>query len=118
MDEILETLNRAVGVKGSLIVLKDGVVVKSRLGDGLDTEEVAALATAVIRATEKSLRRVGPEEFSRLILTATHGKMILVDVDPTYLVVVTRRDINLDLTLLEVEHAAYKVKNLGRIRTG
>lgn len=115
MDEILERLNQAVGVKGSVVVHRDGVVVKSRLGEDLDTEEVAALASAIIRSTEKALEKIGPEEFSRLVLTATHGKMILVNIDPTYLVVVTRRDINLDLTLLEIDHAAYKVRNQGRI---
>ncbi|MBI4612570.1 MAG: roadblock/LC7 domain-containing protein [Planctomycetes bacterium] len=118
MERILATLNRAVGVKGSLIVHRDGIVVKSLLGPDMDTESVSALAAATIHATRRSLARMGLSAFSRLVLTATHGKMIFVDVDPTYLVVVTRRDINLDLTLLEIEGAAYKLRNLGRILTG
>ena len=57
MRRILKHLNEAVGVKGSLVLTKDGMVIASHLSGQLEEDVVAAMAANVILATTKTLAR-------------------------------------------------------------
>ena len=45
--ELATALNEAVGVKGCMIMTKDGMLVTSRLGESLSEEIVAAMASSI-----------------------------------------------------------------------
>ncbi|MHC5078874.1 MAG: roadblock/LC7 domain-containing protein, partial [Planctomycetota bacterium] len=47
MLEILRRLNTGVGVRGSMIVTSEGIVVAADLGGELEEERVAAMASSV-----------------------------------------------------------------------
>ena len=53
MREILSGLNEVVGVRGSMIVTHDGMVVAAELSGALEQDMLAAIATTVIRQTIK-----------------------------------------------------------------
>ena len=116
MRRILEQLNDVVGVKGSLVLTKDGIVIASHLTKQLEQDVVAAMAANVIRSTRKSLERYGLRHFARFTLVASHGKMVFADTGPAFLVVVMDRNVELAPVDIEIESAAMRIRNLGEIR--
>ncbi len=115
MEKILSELNSAVGVKGSAVVTKDGILVKSALDPGLKEDVVSALSSFLIATTSRALKECGIETFERFIITSTHGKVILVNLEDAYLVVVADQFINIDLTLVEIMSVARKLKKIIKI---
>jgi predicted regulator of Ras-like GTPase activity (Roadblock/LC7/MglB family) len=110
MREILKRLNDVIGVRGSMIVTHDGMVVAAALSGSLDEETVAAIATTVIRTTLQSLRSAGFDGFQRYDLQASHGRMVFVDTSIAYLVVVTERNIEMGPAELEIRSAARRIR--------
>lgn len=111
---ILDRMNHGVGVRGSMVVTGDGVVVATALGHDLEEDRVAAMASSVIRSTQHALTSLDGS-FDRFILTAVHGRMVFFDVGPAFVVVLTEKNINLEATLLEIDAAARKIRALGEI---
>jgi hypothetical protein len=111
MLEILEELNKEVGVIGSLVVTPDGIVVASALGPDLDSDTVGALASNVIIATGKAMTLMGDDRFYRFVLTSAYGKMVFEDIGIAYLVCVTHQNLTLDQILLAMQSASYKIKH-------
>ena len=116
MRRILKQLNDVVGVKGSAVVTKDGIVVASHLTRSLKEDVVAAISANVIQQTRRALERHGVRRFSRLTLVAGHGKMVFTDTGPAFLVVVTDRNVELGPVDIEIESAAMRIRNMGEIR--
>jgi hypothetical protein len=50
----------------------------------------------------------------KLILDAAHGKLVFVDIRVGYLVVVLDKRLNMDLTLIAISGAAYRIRNVTR----
>ncbi len=116
MRSILKQLNDVVGIKGSLAVTKDGIVIASHLPRNLEEDVVAAMAAGAIRSTERALQRSGLGDFTRFTLVASHGKMVFADTGPAYLVVVMDRNVDVGPTQIEIQSAAMRIKQLGEIR--
>lgn len=106
MREILIELNEHAGVKGSLVVTEDGMVVASALGKGLEQETLAAVSSMMIQTAKKCL----DANLDRIIMTSSHGKLVLEDLGNAYIVVVTNSYINLDVTLIEIQSAGRKIR--------
>jgi predicted regulator of Ras-like GTPase activity (Roadblock/LC7/MglB family) len=115
MKDILEKLNKSVGVKGSMIVTSDGITVASVLGKDMDENLVAAMASNTIHNAKKALKKLEAQTFDQFVLTATYGKMVFVDVGVAFIVVVTDKEIHLDQTLIDVSSAAYRIRSLGHL---
>jgi predicted regulator of Ras-like GTPase activity (Roadblock/LC7/MglB family) len=109
MIEILQELNKEVGVIGSLVVTKDGIVAASALGPHLDSDTVGALASNVIIATKQAMAIMGDDTSYRFILASSHGKMVFEDIGIAYLVCVTHQNIALDQILLAIKTTSYKI---------
>lgn len=116
MRRILKQLNEAVGVKGSLVLTKDGIVIASHMSLQLEEDVVAAIAANLVRSARKSLERHGLGDFTRFTLSANHGKMVFTDTGPTFLVVVMDRNVELAPVDIEIESAAMRIRNMGQIR--
>jgi predicted regulator of Ras-like GTPase activity (Roadblock/LC7/MglB family) len=114
--KILKGLNEVVGIRGSMIVSHDGMIVASCLGRHLDEEKVAAMASAVVMNTRRALERQGLKHFSRFTLTSSHGKMVFNDTGIAYLVVVMDKSIDLGPTDIEIESAAMRIRSTGEMR--
>lgn len=111
MRRILQQLNREIGVKGSMVVGEDGLVVMAELHEELDEEIVAAMASSTITSTKRALEFLGHNKFDRFILISAHGRIVFVDIEPACLLVVTDKNINIDYTLLEIDGAAHRIRN-------
>ena len=112
MEAILKELNRVAGVKGSMVVTKDGVVVAESLGPDLRKEVVAAVSSHMMQVSGRSLEDLGRGTLDRVALTSAHGRMVFVNLDVGYLVVITKMEMKLGQVLIEVESAARKIKQL------
>ena len=113
MQKILKSLNKSVGVKGSMVITLDGLVVMSELENSLDKEIVAAMASNTISVIKEALNFLGQKKFDRFILMTAHGRLVFVfvDIDLACLLVVTDKNINIDYTLLEIDIAAHRLIN-------
>lgn len=112
MKDILQSLNLEVGVKGSLVLTRDGVVVHSEISPPLNGDLVAAVAANCIQGINQALNAAGSREFSRFVFNASFGKMAFVDTGDAYLVVVLDKAINLELTMLSITSSARKIHTL------
>ncbi|MBI4566111.1 MAG: roadblock/LC7 domain-containing protein [Planctomycetes bacterium] len=112
MKEVLLTLNLEVGVKGSMVMTRDGVLVHSEMGPPLNGDLVSAVASSTVKDINSALKAAGSDEFTRFIFNSSFGKMIFQDTGDAYLVVVLDKSINLDFTLLSITSAARKIKML------
>ena len=113
MKDVLVSLNKEVGVKGSMIVTRDGVVVAAEILAPLVGDTVAAIASNSIQRVNAALRGLGANNFSRYLFNSSYGKMIFTETGDAYLVVVLDKHINIDFTMLAVASAARKIRNLG-----
>jgi uncharacterized protein len=103
------------GIRGSLVVSLDGMVIAAKLTGGLDQDRVAAIACNVVRRTAKTLESYGLGLFSRLTLASSDGKMAFEETGEAYLVVVMGRGIDLGQAELEIRSAANRIRSLGEI---
>ena len=118
MRKILKGLNEAVGIRGSMIISEDGMVIASCLGRQLDEDRVAAMASSAVMNIRRSLSGQGMPSFSRFTLTASHGKLVFTDTGIAYLVVVMDRNIDLGPTDIEIESAAMRIRGMGEMKIG
>ncbi|MEW6356697.1 MAG: roadblock/LC7 domain-containing protein [Planctomycetota bacterium] len=114
MKTILEELNSVVGIKGSMVIAPDGMLIAS-LFSGIDDETAAALASRIILSTRQSLDKLGFGDISQLVLTSTHGKIVLVSAGNAFLMVMADMNTSLEHTLIEILSAARKIRNMGRM---
>jgi predicted regulator of Ras-like GTPase activity (Roadblock/LC7/MglB family) len=115
MKNLLTGLNESIGIRGSLVITRDGVVVAACMGEDLDRETLAALTSSVLVA----LKGAGPSlelgEISRFTLSAKHGRLIFEITEALVLVVITDKDIDLDITLLEIAGLAKRLQRMVKI---
>lgn len=117
MDEILESLNQVPGVLGSLLGTSDGMVVAARLKGELNHEAAAALVSSLLVGTTALLDECGRPHMEQIVLRASRGKIIIIDLGHTYLMVVTDRNLDLNQGLVEVRSAAQSLRKLTCIPT-
>jgi len=115
MREVLLELNQEVGVKGSMVVTHDGVVVTSEIAPPLNGDQVAAIASNSIKDINSALRQIGASEFAKFIFNSTYGKMVFLETGSAYLVVVLDKHLNLDFTMLAIASAGRRIRSIGRI---
>lgn len=113
MRRVLESLADVPGVRGSMVVTQDGMVVDSRLNRSLKEDVVGAMAASLILGIRKALDAASQPAFESFSLVSTHGKMIVADTGAAFLVVVLDRNIDLGHAELEIRSAVRKVKTLG-----
>jgi predicted regulator of Ras-like GTPase activity (Roadblock/LC7/MglB family) len=118
MHSALDNLNGLVGIRGSLVVSRDGMVIASRLRGGLDGDRVAAVASNVVLRVGRALAGRGLGMFSRLSLASSDGEMIFESTREAYLVVVMERGIDLGQAELEIRSTARRIGALGEIHIG
>ena len=110
MQNILEELNRVPGVKGSMVMTPDGMVVAEALGPNLEHEWVAATAANMIIRTGRSVEALELDTLNRFVLTAGHGRLVFVNIEVGYLVVIASKSLKLSTTILEIDSAGRRIR--------
>jgi len=110
MESVLSRLEGEAWVQGSMIVSDEGMVVLERLSGNLDRDAVAALASDLVTEVAQGLREVGMEPFTRIVLSATSGELVVVGCGSVYLVVVASA--GSEAFYIEIDSAARQLRRL------
>jgi predicted regulator of Ras-like GTPase activity (Roadblock/LC7/MglB family) len=109
MKTILHELNETISARGSLIVARDGVLIASDVREGIDLDRLAALGASIVTHVGNCLERTGLLGFSHLEIAAEHGKVILAEAGPTYLLVLLGARLEIGPGSIEIQSAAQRV---------
>jgi predicted regulator of Ras-like GTPase activity (Roadblock/LC7/MglB family) len=105
VTDLIETLN----ARAALIVAKDGMVVACEAREGVRSERLAALGTAVITELTQALAREGMDGFTKIELAAERGKLVVVEAGPTYILVLVGARLEIGPDSIEIRSAAQRV---------
>lgn len=112
MKDLLEQLNDIPGVLGSMVITRDGILVVAEMGQDLREDAVAALSSSIAITFRRSMEPTGlASDPAEILLTATQGRVLFLDVGDAYLVVVTRPNLRLDTDMVEIRGVAKKIRD-------
>ena len=106
MQEILNQINKVRGVRGSLVIGQDGIVVAAELGIDVSDDTVAAVSSQILRSLSSALERIQIGNFNRFIVSGESGKIAIVNAgERALLLVLLDKDVNLGLASVEIRDA-------------
>jgi len=106
MKAILAQLNKTQGVRGSMILNRDGIVVASDFSVDVHEPTVGAISSSILSALENALKRINMGKFSRFTITGSENKATLVNAGHAVLFVLLQTDVNMGMVNLEIKQAA------------
>ena len=113
MNAILKKINRINGVKGSLLVDRDGMIVVSDVTEGIEEIGISALASSIFVTIENALVRLEMGGLTRFSITGERGRIILLKIrKEMVLTVITRKDINMGLLKVELDKSAEELTQI------
>ncbi len=115
MRTILAKLNKTNGIRGSMIVNRDGIVVASDFSEDLQETSVGAVSSSILAALEGALKRIDMGRFSRFMITGSENKVAMVDAGQAILLVLLNRDINMGMVNVDIKEAAAAVKEKSKM---
>jgi len=117
IQELLDELREVAGVSGAAVVTSDGIMVSSVLKGRFRDEVVAGLASFLITTTKRAMGAQKDHGFSRFVMHATHGKVVLVDIQSAFLVVITDQFVDMDPLLGEVDEISRRLTMASKIQS-
>ncbi|MFH0939810.1 MAG: roadblock/LC7 domain-containing protein [Planctomycetota bacterium] len=115
MREILSKLNKINGVRGSMLINRDGIVVASDFSIDVEESSFGAVASSVLSALEGALKRIDMGTFSRFVISGSENKLAMVNTGQTILLVLLNRDANTGLINLELKEAAFAIQEKSKM---
>jgi len=106
---ILRELNETISARGSLVVARDGMLVAAEVREGVDVERLSALGAALVTDVGASLRQAGVKEFTHIEVAAEHGKVVLAEAGPVYLMVLIGARLEIGHGSIEIQSAANRL---------
>ena len=110
MKDILEQLNRSVGINGSAVITRDGIPVISAIPAQTNEDKMAAIGASLIRSVVRGLGQLADQEVQSVWVEASRGRIMLVNAGTVFLVVVIDPNINMDSTMLDIKSAANRLR--------
>jgi len=111
IDRILADLNKTEGIKGSMVVGKDGLVIASQMPSGIDTELIGAMASAAYGSAERTATEINQGTLEQMMIEGEYGKTLMTDAGEGILVVLTDSKVNLGLIRINIKRSTEKVKS-------
>jgi hypothetical protein len=110
MYKVLSELNRTSGVKGSMLVGSDGIIIAADLDSRLEDETVGAMSASIMSNVGRALERLKQQNPDRVTIEAEAGKIFLSDAGVGILAVITEPNVNVGLVRLEIKNAISQIK--------
>ena len=110
MKAILAELNETISARGSIVVMRDGMLVASDVREGVDVDRLAALGAAIVTELGLTLGTSDGKSFTQIEIAAEQGKVILVEAGPTYLLVLLGARLEIGPGSIEIRSAANRVE--------
>ena len=110
MQEILNQINKIRGVRGSLVIGRDGIVVAANLGVDISDETVAAVASQILASLRNALDRMKLGKFNRFTVAGKSGQIAIVNAgEHALLLVLVDKETNLGLVSVEIKDAVAQI---------
>lgn len=109
MKEILRRINKIPGVRGTLIVGADGLLIASDLADDEDATQLSAVAASVTVAVTNAITRLGTGDLNRFVLKGSDGTVVFSLVRGAIVLTLVRKDANMGMVLVELKDASQKL---------
>ncbi|MEK7434441.1 MAG: roadblock/LC7 domain-containing protein [Cyanobacteriota bacterium] len=87
LDTLLVDINNVQGIKGSMIVGKDGLVIANTMGPDVDKDLVGALTSSLFTNIENQVKKIKKGALKKLTVETEIGTYILTEIDMGTLVV-------------------------------
>lgn len=110
MKSILAELNETITARGSIVMMKDGMLVASDVREGVDVDRLAALGAAIVTEVGLTMGATEDASFTQIEIAAEQGKVILVEAGPTYLLVLLGARLEIGPGSIEIRSAANRVE--------
>ena len=105
MQEILNDINKIRGVRGSLLVGRDGILIVSDFGTDADENAMGAVGSQILSALQNALDRMNMGQFQRFLVTGHYGKILMVSAGTVILILSLGKDVNLGMVSVEMKDA-------------
>ena len=115
MQDILNSLNKVRGVRGSLIVGRDGILIASDFGTDADENAMGAVGSQILSALQNALDRMSMGHFRRFLVTGHFGKILMVDAGNAILILLLEKDVNLGMVGVEIKDAVEAIVEKSRL---
>lgn len=109
MYNVLSDLNKTSGVRGSMLVGADGIIIAADLESQLEDETVGAMSASIVANVSKAMERLKSETPAQITVEADQGKLFLSDAGVGILTVIADKDVNIGLIRLEMKNAIAKI---------
>lgn len=109
MYNVLSELNKTSGIKGSMLVGSDGIIIAADLDAQMEDEAVGAMSASIVSNVGKAMERIKSESPAQITVEAENGKLFLADAGIGILTVVAEKNVNIGLVRLEVKNAISKI---------
>jgi predicted regulator of Ras-like GTPase activity (Roadblock/LC7/MglB family) len=103
MKEILNQINEIAGVKGSLVVDNEGLVIASNLMSGMEERTISAMVAGIYQEIIRAIRPDQGSELSGVQLTASEGSIIFLCAPECILTVITEPGANIGLVSIKMK---------------
>jgi predicted regulator of Ras-like GTPase activity (Roadblock/LC7/MglB family) len=106
---ILSKLNKTNGIRGCMIVNRDGIVVASDFSTEVDEAGVGAVTSSILAALDGALKRINMGKFTRFIITGSENKVAVVSAGQAILLVLLNLEVNMGMVNVDIKDAASAV---------
>jgi hypothetical protein len=103
MKDILNEINEIAGVKGSLVVDREGLIIASNLMSGLEERTISAMVASIRNELSRALSAGMSQELSGVQLLATEGTIVFLCAPECILTVITESGANLGLVSIKMK---------------
>jgi predicted regulator of Ras-like GTPase activity (Roadblock/LC7/MglB family) len=113
MNNVLKGINRIKGVRGSLLINREGMIMVSEVTEGVDETGISALASSIYVNIENALQRLDFGKLTKFSISGDRGRIVFFNVmQELVLTVLTRKDINMGLLKVELDKAGEELTNM------
>lgn len=103
MKNILNQINDIPGVKGSVVIDKEGLVIASNLMSGLEERTISAMVASIYNQVVKALAPDNEEKIYGVQLLASEGNIIFLCAQHCILIVITETGANIGLVSIKMK---------------
>lgn len=115
MHDVLKDLNGKPGVRGSAVVMSDGVVMAALLSRTCDPDSFTALLSALFNQVRKSLGSLALGDLRRMLVSSSRGRFSATNLGNAWLVAELELEIDPETVDLEIQSAASRLRRQLRV---
>ena len=109
MYNVLSDLNKTSGIKGSMLVGSDGIIIAADLDTQYEDETVGAMSASIVSSVGKAMERLKGEAPAQIMVEAEQGKLFLANASVGILTVIADKEVNIGLVRLEMKNAISRI---------